>query len=196
MKQIAPSARPFWTKRSYILPLVVGTLLNGLIYVALTYRLATKQERLAREHASLTESVAAREKELQGLESELQRIARNEETAKRFWSDIVLPRDPGLAEAIAELDRLAYESGVERGNTSYNFEELEIGLTRASASMPLQGSYFNLVRFINHLERSERFFVVREIRLRRARDEGSGLGLSCDVSFYLKDQGDNERANP
>ena len=34
--------------------------------------------------------------------------------------------------------------------------------------MPLNGSYFNLVRFINSLERSPRFFVVKEIGLNRA----------------------------
>ncbi|HLE21857.1 MAG TPA: hypothetical protein VJB88_12125, partial [Vicinamibacteria bacterium] len=51
-------------------------------------------------------------------------------------------------------------------------------------SMPLQGTYFDLIRFINLLERSGRFFLVREIAL--GDTEGGQLNLRCDVSFFLK----------
>ena len=52
--------------------------------------------------------------------------------------------------------------------------------------MPVEGNYFDLVRFINRLERSERFFLVEEIRLSRANSDGDALRLECAVSFYLK----------
>ncbi len=177
------------------MPLVIGALANGLLYVALTYRLATKQERLARLHASLTESVASGNQRLQELESEVERVARNEETASRFFSEVVLPRDPGLTEAIAELDRLADESGVTSDSIAFNYEELDVGLVQASASMPLVGTYFGLASFINSLERSPRFFLVREIGLRSFSD-GADVELRCDVSFFLKENPERAEVRP
>ena len=190
MKYLTASAKPFWTRPRYYLPLLIGVVANGLIYAALTYRLATKQERLTRSQASLTESVATIRQNLQELESEVARIARNKETADQFFSEVVMPREPGLTDAIAELDRLAEESGVERGATTFNYDDLDIGLVQASASMPLLGSYFDLARFINRLERSPRFFLVREIGLRRTFREGGDVELNCDVSFFLKEYED------
>jgi len=73
---------------------------------------------------------------------------------------------------------------VERGRTSYSQDVLDVGLREIKVSMPLQGTYFDLVRFINVLERSDRFFLVREIALRDAA-EGQ-LSLRCDVSFFVK----------
>jgi Tfp pilus assembly protein PilO len=190
MKYLTTSAKPFWTRPRYYLPLLIGVVANGLIYASLTYRLATKQERLTRSHTSLTESVATTRQNLQGLESERARIARNEETADRFFSEVVLPREPGLTDAITELDRLAEESGVERGATTFDYHDLEIGLVQASASMPLVGSYFDLAGFINRLERSQRFFLVQEIGLRRTSRDDDDVELNCDVSFFLKEYED------
>jgi Tfp pilus assembly protein PilO len=185
-----PTHRPFWSRRRYYLPLAIGLAVNVAVYVALTYRLATKQERLAREQGSLTETVENRRAELAELESERERLVRNEETADAFWSEVVQPRDPGLTEAIAELDRLAESSGVEAGRTQFQYSELDVGLVQVIASMPLEGTYFNLVRFINSLERSPRFFLVREIGLRKSTDDDATIGLTCDVSFFYKDSED------
>ena len=187
MKSLTTSAKPFWTRPRYYLPLLIAVVANGLIYAALTYRLATKQERLTRSQASLTESVATNRQSLEELESERTRIGRNEESADRFFSEVVIPREPGLTDAIAELDRLAEESGVERGATSFDYHSLDIGLVQASANMPLLGSYFDLAGFINRLERSPRFFLVQEIGLRRTLREGGDVELDCAVSFFMKD---------
>jgi Tfp pilus assembly protein PilO len=181
-----PTPKPFWAKRRYYLPLVIGLAVNVVVYVALTYRLATKQERLAREQGSLSETLQKRRGELAGLESEHERLVRNDRTANAFWSDVVQTRDPGLTEAIAELDRLAESSGVQAGRTSFQYTELDVGLVEVGASLPLEGTYFNLVRFINSLERSPRFFLVREIGLRESLSEGT-IGLECEVAFFYKD---------
>ena len=176
--------RPFWQKRRFYLSLVGWALANLALYGVVTYRLATKQERLAKEEASLTEEIASRRKVLDGLRTERERIARNDAVAEEFWSEVVQPRTPGLTEAVAEIDRLAKQTGVTRGRTSYSQDELPVGLSEVKVRMPLEGSYFNLLRFINLLERSGRFFLVREIALKDA-DEGR-LALRCDVAFFLR----------
>ena len=98
---------------------------------------------------------------------------------------MVHTRVPGLTEAWKELDHLAEGSRVQRGQTSYKRELLDVGLEQIKARMPVEGSYFDLVRFINRLERSPRFFLVEEIRLAK-RDRGDFIELDCSISFFLK----------
>ena len=184
MPEMRPDPRPFWRRPRFQRALLGLALANVVIYGAVTYRLATKQERLAQRQASLSEEIAAREDELSKLQEERVRIARNDEVAEQFWSAVVQPLTPGLTDGLAEIDRLARQSNVERGRTSYSQEVLDVGLREMKVSMPLQGSYFDLVRFINALERSSRFFVVREIALRDA--EQGRLSLRCDLSFFVK----------
>ena len=184
MPETRPDPRPFWRKRRFVRSLLGLALANIVVYGAVTYRLATKQERLTQQQASLSEEIATRQAELAALREEQERIERNDAVAEQFWSEVVQPLTPGLTDALAEIDQLARQSNVERGRTSYSQEVLDVGLSEMNVSMPLQGDYFDLIRFINVLERSERFFLVREIALR---DAAEGLlSLRCDVSFFVK----------
>ena len=184
MPETRPDPRPFWRKPRFQRFLLGLALANVVIYGAVTYRLATKQERLTQQRASLSQEIASQQEELSALQKEQERIARNDAVAEEFWSDVVQPLTPGLTDALAEIDRLARQSNVERGRTSYSQTVLDVDLREMKVSMPLQGTYFDLVRFINVLERSPRFFLVREISLRDA-DEGR-LNLRCDLSFFVK----------
>lgn len=191
MKDVRAGLVPFWRQRRFYLPLMIGVAANGLVYLALTYRLATKQERLARQHTTLTEEAVQKQKTLAGLESESERLSRNEKTVDQFWNEVVQPWEPGLTEAWAELNQLAQDSGLKMGRYSFRYEPLDVGLTRVNASMPLEGTYFNLASFVNRLERSPRFFLVRQIGLSRGRGGDSNIDLNCDVSFFLKDAENN-----
>jgi hypothetical protein len=104
----------------------------------------------------------------------------------QFWSETVRSRAPGLTEAWDEIDHLASETHVVRGRTGYDRELLDVGLEHVEATMPVEGNYFDLVRFINRLERSDRFFLVEEVRLSKREQEDATIRLDCSLSFYLK----------
>jgi Tfp pilus assembly protein PilO len=191
MKDARPGLVPFWKQRRFYLPILIGIAVNGAVYLTLTYRLATKQERLASQHSALIDGVAAKQQSLTNLEIESERLSRNEETVLQFWSETVQPKEPGLTEAWAELSQLATDSGLAVGRISFRYDPLDVGLTRVNASMPLEGGYFDLVGFVNRLESSSRFFLVREISLSRGRGDESQIALNCDVSFFIKDDTSN-----
>ena len=52
--------------------------------------------------------------------------------------------------------------------------------------MPVEGDYFDLVRFLNRLERSEKFFLVEEVRLTQQEVGDARIRLTCSVTFFLK----------
>ena len=115
---------------------------------------------------------------------------------RRFWNDVVQERAPGLTDAWDEIDRLASENNVIRGRTGYDRDLLDVGLEQIKATMPVEGDYFDLVRFINRLERSERFFLVEQITLSQRETNDPGIELACSIAFFLKTGAREERAGP
>jgi hypothetical protein len=173
-------------RRRGFLWLMVALGANVLVFFAVTHRLQNKQDRLAAEEDRLEFELEQKKSELLELEKGQTLRSRNAETVETFWADVVKERSPGLTEAWDELDRLANEVNVVRGRTGYDREILDVGLEQIRATMPLEGAYFDLVRFINRLERSERFFVVEEVRLSQRESDQTAIRLECVVAFYLK----------
>lgn len=180
--------KPFWKKKRYWVPPLAAAVVNAAVYAGVTYRLATKQERLTRELAASTERKAAQQAELEKLKAEVERVARNQKAVEHFFGEVVGPRTTGLTGALAEIDQLARDAAVERGRTTYAQEASEVGLIQVTASMPVRGSYFDLVSFVNRLERSPRFFVLKELELASAPSgsRGGELELRCSVAFFLR----------
>ena len=166
--------------------LLILLAVNGVVFAAVTYRLANKQELLAHEQERLRFELEQKKTELEKLSLEEARVMANASAVTEFWADVVKTRVPGLTEAWEEIDRLTKESNVIKGRTAYDRDLMDVGLERITATMPVEGTYFDLVRFINRLERSERFFLVEEVRLAQRELQGKTIRLDCSISFYLK----------
>ncbi|HEY7817943.1 MAG TPA: hypothetical protein VIG29_06990 [Vicinamibacteria bacterium] len=173
-------------RRKGFLWLLAVLLLNAAVFAGVTHRLANKQERLLVERERLRAEIDAKKKELLSLSESESLAARNAEAVRRFWNDVVQERAPGLTDAWDEIDRLAGETNVVRGRTGYARDLLDVGLEQIKASMPVEGDYFDLVRFINRLERSERFFLVEQITISQRESTEAGIELGCSIAFYLK----------
>ncbi len=173
-------------RRKGFLWLLAVLLVNGAVFAGVTHRLANKQERLAEELDRLRAELDTRQKDLQTLSKSEALVARNAEAVRRFWNEVVQERAPGLTDAWDEIDRLAGETGVVRGRTGYERDLLDVGLEQIKATMPVGGDYFDLVRFINRLERSERFFLVEQIVISQRESTETGIELGCSIAFFLK----------
>lgn len=166
--------------------LAILMVVNGIVFAAITYRLANKQERLAGQQERLTVELEEKTRELERLRQAEARVDDNAAIVEEFWTETVKSRAPGLTEAWEEIDRLARETNVIKGRTGYDRDLLDVGLEQIKATMPVEGRYFDLVRFINRLERSERFFLVEEVRLSQRESNDATIRLDCSISFYLK----------
>jgi len=180
-------------RRSFLWLLVV-LLVNAAVFAGVTHRLANKQDRLAAELETLRTGLGEKQNELSALSEAEALASRNAGTVQRFWTDVVEDRVPGLTDAWDEIDRLASESNVVRGRTGYEREILDVGLEQIKATMPVEGDYFDLVRFINRLERSERFFLVEQIRISQRETTDARIRLDCSIQFFLKAGARVERA--
>ena len=168
--------------------LAILLLVNAVVFAGITYRLGNKQDRLLANQKQLSEEIAQKTAALEQLTTAEGRVAENASAVTEFWTDTVDARVPGLTEAWEEIDRLANETNVVKSRTGYDRDLLDVGLEQITATMPVEGNYFDLVRFINRLERSPRFFLVEEVRLSQRESDDTTIRLDCSISFYLKSQ--------
>jgi hypothetical protein len=183
-------------RRRTFLWLLLFLVANGAVFAGFTRRLANKQERLASELERLRAELGEKQEELRAVSESEALATRNAEAVRRFWNDVVQERAPGLIDAWDEIDRLAGETNVTRGRTGYDREVLDVGLEQINATMPVEGDYFDLVRFINRLERSERFFLVERISLSQSETADAGIQLACSIAFFLKSGAGDSGAGP
>jgi hypothetical protein len=196
MSELRALVESLLARRRAFLRLLLVLIANAAVFAGVTHRLANKQERLASELERLRAELEEKQEDLRALSESEALGTRNAEAVRRFWNDVVQERSPGLTDAWDEIDRLAGETNVIRGRTGYDREVLDVGLEQINATMPVEGDYFDLVRFINRLERSERFFLVERITLSQSETADEGIQLACSIAFFLKAGAGDSGAGP
>jgi Tfp pilus assembly protein PilO len=184
--------RPAW--RTRLLPFFVGlAALNLLVLVAWTvprgYRL---RNATARADAARVELV--RQKQVVGaLRDRAAAIRSNGQDLARFYGQLVGTERAELLPTLQEVERMARLPGLHPGGRSFAREEVEgTPVERVSVTLPLEGSYPQLVGFLREVERSPRFLTVDRVAMR---SEEARAQLQVVLSMYVRAAGEGERRN-
>ena len=93
----------------------------------------------------------------------------------KFNQDFLFSRDRGSSELLRELDELCAQAGLSRNRRSFKHdEEAQFGMRRVSLTLPVEGSYSSIRKFLNLLESRPKFIIVDSMALDSER-EGTGL---------------------
>jgi type IV pilus assembly protein PilO len=83
------------------------------------------------------------------------------------------------------VDKIASESGVKISSEQYEQKEADLdGVQRVGVQADVSGDYLQLVRFINTLERSKLFFIVRDLQL--GGEQNGQVKLQIKFETYLR----------
>jgi type IV pilus assembly protein PilO len=106
--------------------------------------------------------------------------------AKQEIADFYTDRLPaGYSEISNSVDKIASESGVKIASERYDQKDAELdGVQRVEVQADVSGNYLQLVRFINTLERSKVFFVVRDLQL--GGEQNGQVKLQIKFETYLR----------
>jgi Tfp pilus assembly protein PilO len=176
--------RPFW--RAKLLPLFLGLLaLNALAFAAWTLPRSLRQ-RSARARAEDARAELALEKQrAQALVERAQAIRANGADLERFYATLAGDEKQDLFDSLEAVEQLAREPGLQLATRSVRREAVDgAPLERVVMTLPLEGSYPQLVGFLRGVERSKRFLTVDGVQLRA--DAESGGSLQVDLSTYLR----------
>lgn len=177
-------SRPLWRKAllpAFLLLLAVN--LGALVAWTLPRSLRQKN---AAERAVAARVELARERErAEALRERAATISANRADLERFYATLAGDEKKDLLPMLTAIEELARAGGLQPASRALRRENVEKApLERVAVTLPLEGSYAELVGFLRGVEGSERFLTVDRVSLRA--DADSGGALQVELSTYLK----------
>ena len=185
---------PAW-RRPARLALLALLASNVAVAAGFTLPRGLAQRRLDDRVAGLKAERAAALERQQALRQREERRARNQRDATQLTQRLIGTREETLVSVLEELDAAGRELNLRFGPRSLNPGDVkDAALTRGSISVPVEGSYRELVTFVRRLEHSRRFLSVDELRLTE-REGGQRASLEVRVSAYFRGEYEPPRAS-
>ncbi len=170
-------------KRTITLALGSLALLNGLVYAAYTLPRSLEERAVARTAESLKHELGEEKRLLEALRGKQEAIEANTRDTRTFYKDHVAARKSSLVPILRHIETLAEEQGLRVGSQGFEADPVKgTPLERFKITMPVNGTYRQLVSLVGRLEASSYFLTLDEVRVRGTGDEGRvqlDLVLSC-----------------
>ena len=162
--------------------LVVWTIPRFIQQRSLASRAQTLDRELARERARVGEQRAR--------VALLEANARDE---KRFLEQVVPRRRSALVPLLYDLSTMAREHGLTPKTASYNRTPMKgAPLTEFNITMPVTGTYQQLVGFLQTVERSKHFVTIDSVSISQSGGAGAPASLSVAFTTYFpREAGDD-----
>jgi Tfp pilus assembly protein PilO len=140
-----------------------------------TVRVASARETLERERA-----------QAERVRERASAIEANARDLERFYESVVGTEEADLLPTLEDIEEMARAPGLSPGRRSFDREDIEdAALERVSLVLPLEGSYEQLVGFLQEVERSPRFLTVDRISLRGQEDREATLQVEMSAFMRL-----------
>jgi Tfp pilus assembly protein PilO len=180
---------PYWRRR--LLPATLALLaLNLLVFFAYSLPRSLRHRSAEARAESLRQEVAREREGTAARKEQVGTVARNREELARFYREVVDTREEGMLPTLRELETLTRERSLSAGQRAYGRDEIKgTPLIRVGITVPLKGSYADLVGFLSQVERGKRFITVDRVALRPPSDGGDPAQLSVELSAFFKESG-------
>lgn len=162
---------------------------NLVVFLFLTEPLyRTSRVRLA-EWEAMGQRVEQRQREVERLESQLERLGRQQKNLEQFYDRILSDKVARMTAIQREIRSIAGQFQVDPQSVSYSPSYLPAEeLVQFDVAFPLRGSYESLRQFVSRVESSEYFLIIDDISLGDAREGGVVLNLNVRMHTYFRDR--------
>jgi Tfp pilus assembly protein PilO len=186
--------RPFWRRR--LVPAALLLLgLNLLVFLAFTLPRSWRLRSVESRAGSLRAEVERERAASAALRRQVETAAGNARDLERFYRELVQPREASLLPILEEIEEMAHGPGLQAGRRAYTREPVKgAPITRVAINVPLEGSYDQLVKFLESVERGKRFLTVDRIAISQSRSEGGAARLQVELSAFFRDETAREAA--
>ncbi len=166
-------------------------LANILVFIFAGLPQKQKISALQTDYSRQRSRIAEQQKEMKVLTRRLEALQKAQRDLEVIYTQVLAQKKIGVTAIRQELQDLAGSLSIERGGLKYDYDQLpEYGLRHFTLSVPVEGTYRDIRRFINDIERSEYFLILDRVNLsaeREAEAEDS-LILNFQLSTYLRDE--------
>lgn len=169
---------------------VVGTLLLANVAAALIafHPWGGSPEDLARESQQLRKQVLDMQARLAASKALVAKVQGARTQGDAFLNQYVTDRRTTSSTILAELDRVAREAGIKPKEQSYQLEPVEGSetLTQMSITAGYEGSYANLTKFVNLVDKSQRFLIIENMAA-APQQNGQTLNVSFRMDAFVRE---------
>ncbi len=178
------AASPFWRRR--LLPAFLVLLgLNLAAFAAWTGPRYWSQRSAASRLEAAQAEAAGRRASTAVLRERAQAIRDNTADLRRFYDALGGEEETDLLPTLQAIEEMARTPGLRPGSRTYRREDAEGARAhRVAVTLPLQGSYGQLVGFLREVQRSPRFVTVDSVSMRAGREGDTALQVV--LSAYLR----------
>lgn len=115
--------------------------------------------------------------------------ARNE--GDQFLGKYFLGRRTAASTLVSELTSMAKDSGIKPKEHSFAFEGIEGTDTLAMMTITAnyEGNYGDLIKYVNRIDRSLRFFIVESLAATPQQGGQGVLNINMKVNVFVRDDG-------
>jgi Tfp pilus assembly protein PilO len=182
--------RPFWRRR-LLVPFLALLALNAIAFGAYTLPRTWQERNREARVVTLRAEVERERRVLSDLKHQEDVVRRNAEDVKHFYDETLGTRSKAYVGTLEDILKMARQPGLQAGSRSFRPEEVKgLPVTQVSLTLPIEGSYKQLVGFLSSVEKSPRFLTVDKVALREShgREEGSKGALSVALSAYFRNE--------
>jgi Tfp pilus assembly protein PilO len=174
---------PFW--RTRLLPAFLVLLSVNLVALAAWTGPRYWRQRNAATRAEAARAEAERQRaSVASLRERAGAIRGNGADVQRFYKNAGTEK-ADLLPTLEAIEQLARSPGLRPGARSFKREEVtDARVERVVVTLPLEGSYAQLVGFLRGVEASPRFLTVDRVAMRADRE--GGAALQVELSMYLR----------
>ena len=183
---------------------VLGILLAANLIAALFLLKpwATSADEMERQLSQLRREVKQKQASIARLQILTKKAVQARNESDQFMKDYFLDRRAAFSTIITELKNAADNSGVEQKEHAWAVEPIEgsENLRMMSITGSYEGEYENLVKFINLLDRSQRFLILSSLQAAPQRNAGK-LNVLLRMNAFVIESGAGQQvqaaaANP
>jgi Tfp pilus assembly protein PilO len=176
---------PRWTARA-VLGLLL--LLNLVAAAAVFKPWGGSEEEVQSERRQLRLDLQERRTTVNRLRAVVQMVEKTRAQADQFFGQYFLDRQTAYSTVLAELNSTAEKAGIRpMGDNSYNFEAIEgsDNLAMMTVNGSYQGTYADLIEFVNAIDRSPRFLTIDRLQASPAQAPGT-LSISLRLNVFVR----------
>lgn len=161
---------------------------NALAFAAFTWRKLTEVRRSEARATEVEMRLDASEEALRVSKARQDAVSTGQKDIATFASRYLKPASTELLGTQREVESIAKAAGLKVRSAAYGIDPVKgSGMTRCEIDLPIEGSYRDVVDFIDRIESSHRFFTVDSLTLTR---DDAGTKMSLQVSTYFAGEKD------
>jgi Tfp pilus assembly protein PilO len=163
-------------------------LLANLVAAAALFRpWGGSPEQLQRQLADLRREVGQRETAVQRLRTLTATVTETRADADQFFTKYFLDRQIAYSTVLGEINALADKAGVKARDHSFSEEPIEGSDTIVMLTITgnYEGSYADLVEFVNAIDRSPRFLTIERLQAAPMQAQGT-LSINTRINVFVR----------